>query len=146
MDLTLLSTQAVDQTSWTFTTTVVISGIVIVVAMLVLLILLFSVYGKIMSKSGKKSSKSEVAEVVAAPVVAPAPASDAPVAQNGITGEIVAAIGAAIYAIEGESAQICSITPAVATVGAPAPARKTSPLTSRNPWAQAAIADNTRPF
>lgn len=146
MDLTLLNTQAVDQSSWAFTATVVIAGIVIVVAMLVLLILLFTVYGKIMSMTGKKSDANDTAaEVVSSPAPVAKVASAAP-ATNGISGEIVAAISAAIYALEGESAQICSITPAVATVGAPAPVRKTSPLTCRNPWAQAAVADNTRSF
>ena len=66
-------------------------------------------------------------------VPAPAPAST-PVIEEGISGEVVAAISAAVYAMEGGSAVIRSVS------------RKTSPVSTRNPWAQAAVVDNTRPF
>lgn len=149
MDLISLATGIVPDTSFEFTSTVVIAGIVIVVAMLILLIIIFNVFGLIVgsaaSKSTKKSSKKQSDSQEMAVATAPVAKAEA-VAQNGISGEIVAAISAAIYALEGESAQICSITPAVATAGAPVPATKTSPITSRNPWAQAAVVENTRAF
>jgi hypothetical protein len=61
-----------------------------------------------------------------------------PVVEQGISGEVVAAISAAVYEIEGSGAKIASITPVRST--------KKNPITGRNPWANAAVIDNTRPF
>ena len=83
----------------------------------------------------------------AAPVAAAAPKAAAPapkaVASNanapqveaGISGEVVAAIAAAIAVSEGEGAVVKSI-------------RKVNVVNvkGRNPWANAAVYDNTRPF
>ncbi len=60
-------------------------------------------------------------------------AAPQPVA-TGIPGEVVAAISGAVAVLCGEQAQVVSITKAVRERGA------------RPVWAQAAIADNTRPF
>ena len=72
--------------------------------------------------------EAQAASSVSAPIV------EKSAVQEGISGEIIAAISAAVYAIEGPSAVVRSVT------------RKKSPVSSRNPWAQAAINDNTRPF
>lgn len=69
----------------------------------------------------------------------PAPAvsggSPAMAVQPGISGEVVAAIAAAVAMYEGPQAVVRSIRKVnVVNVG------------SRNPWAAAALAENTRPF
>ena len=109
---------------WVQTSTVVIAGIVIVMLVLAILIAIFKGFGKA-AEGGKKSSKK---------AAQPAPAkAAAPAVQSGISGEIVAAISAAIYAAEGgKQVTIRSI--------------RVKNVAGRNPWAAAAIADNTRPF
>lgn len=118
----------------TFTATVVISGISIVIGVLLLLIAVFYLFGFFVSKSqklaeNKKSNKSDLPPSVPAVVKAPAPAVNV---QTDIGPELVAVITAAIAASEGKSVTIRSI--------------KRKDAASRNPWAQAAIADNTQPF
>lgn len=121
----------------TFTATVVISGISIVIGVLLLLIAVFYLFGFFVSKSqklaeNKKSNKSDLPpSVPAAPAVVKAPAPAVNV-QTDIGPELVAVITAAIAASEGKSVTIRSI--------------KRKDAASRNPWAQAAIADNTQPF
>ena len=120
---------------WVQTSTVVIAGIVIVMLVLAILIAIFKGFGKA-AEGGKKSSKKAAqpapAKAAAPAVSAPAPAP-APAVQSGISGEIVAAISAAIYAVEGgKQVTIRSI--------------RVKNVAGRNPWAAAAIADNTRPF
>lgn len=53
---------------------------------------------------------------------------------EGAPPEVVAAITAAVYLMEGEGATVKKIT------------RKKSPDNVRSAWAQAAVTDNTRPF
>lgn len=119
---------------WVQTSTVVIAGIVIVMLVLIILIAIFKGFGKV-AEGGKKTKKKEQpapvkAAVPTASVSAPAPA---PAVQSGISGEIVAAISAAICAAEGgKQVTIRSI--------------RVKNVAGRNPWAAAAIADNTRPF
>lgn len=140
MDFMLLQFRlhALSVSDWT----VVVAGIFIVLGMLMLLIFIFKLFGRIMERSGNKAkTKVQNAESIAnAPAVKPVPAVNsampAPVAEQGISGEVVAAISAAVYMAEGEDAVVTSIK----TV------RKQSPITGRNPWAQAAVIDNTRPF
>lgn len=151
--------------SATFTATVVISGILIVVGVLLLLIGVFALFGKIVpvieqktrareeksakrkaerkaKKDAKKALKKNASNAVSSsvsekPVVKtevntpPAPAP-APVVEEGISGEVVAAIAAAVAMTEGGGAVVRSI-------------RKKN-IGGRNPWAQAANIDNTRPF
>lgn len=118
------------------TSEVVIAGIVIVMLVLILLILIFKGFGTAVSK-GEKKSRGGNAVQSAAPVPAPQAAQSAvapaPAVQSGISGEIVAAIAAAVYAAEGgRQVAIRSI--------------RVKNVSGRNPWAAAAIADNTRPF
>lgn len=143
-------------TSVEFTATVVISGILIVVGVLLLLIGVFDLFGKIVpviekktkareeksaarkvKRAAKKQTQNTENSKPAPPSVsvnapaAPLP-KPAPVVEQGISGEVVAAITAAIVATEGKGAVIRSI--------------KKKNVGGRNPWAQAATIDNTRPF
>ena len=120
------------------------AGLGIVLATLAVLILVFKVFGNIVSKSqnkAKEKAKKEQLEKMQNAAANPAPVSKKPVAQSeqsGISGEVIAAISAAIYATEGENAVIRSVTPVIP--------KKQSPVSVRNPWANAAIIENTRPF
>lgn len=146
MDITTLVTGITPSRSATFTATVIIAGIGIVLFTLFVLILVFYAFGAIVSKTqgAAKKNSSKKAETKAAAKSAPAPAvsapKSAPAVQDGISGEVVAAISAAVYAMEGENATVCSIQkqPQIVT--------RQNPITTRNPWAQAAVIDNTRPF
>ena len=146
MDIFTMATNVVPDRSLAFTLTVVIGGIGIVLGALMVLILVFFAFGKIMSVSQARAKKKEAKKIqsemqanlskvsAAAPTSAPASAP-APVVEDGIPQEVVAAISAAVYAMDGGAGVVRSIT------------KKTgSPITTRNPWAQAAVADNTRPF
>lgn len=141
MELFALATSVVPDTGAAFTATVVIAGLGIVLTTLAVLIIVFKVFGNVVSKSQNKAKKKALDEqknqmqqqASAAPVKKAAPAAKP--AQQGLSGEVVAAISAAVYAVEGEGAVIRSITP-----------KKQSPIGVRNPWAQAAVTDNTRPF
>lgn len=146
MDIFTMATNVVPDRSLAFTLTVVIGGIGIVLGALMVLILVFFAFGKIMSVSQARAKKKEAKKIqsemqanlskVSAAAPTPAPASaPAPVVEDGIPQEVVAAISAAVYAMDGGAGVVRSIT------------KKTgSPITTRNPWAQAAVADNTRPF
>ena len=146
MDIFTMATNVVPDRSLAFTLTVVIGGIGIVLGALMVLILVFFAFGKIMSVSQARAKKKEAKKIqsemqanlskvsAAAPTTTPATAP-APVVEDGIPQEVVAAISAAVYAMDGGAGVVRSIT------------KKTgSPITTRNPWAQAAVADNTRPF
>ena len=146
MDMFTMATNVVPDRSLAFTLTVVIGGIGIVLGTLMVLILVFFAVGKIMSVSQARAKKKEAKKIqsemqanlskVSAAAPTPTPASaPAPVVEDGIPQEVVAAISAAVYAMDGGAGVVRSIT------------KKTgSPITTRNPWAQAAVADNTRPF
>ena len=106
--------------------TVIITGLVLVFAILVLLYLIITLQGKIfVSIDNKKKAKTEAAKA------APAPAAPAPVVQAGISGEVVAAISAAVAAVSDGPVAVRSI--------AKAPARK-------NGWGLAAVYSYTEPF
>ena len=141
MEIYSLATSVVPDTGGEFTATVIIAGLGIVLSTLALLIVVFKLFGNIMEKSQQSKKKkqaqkqlkqmeqeAQAASSVSAPIV------EKSAVQEGISGEIIAAISAAVYAIEGPNAVVRSVT------------RKKSPVSSRNPWAQAAINDNTRPF
>lgn len=154
--------------SGTFTATVVIAGISIVIGVLLLLILVFNLFGKIVpiievktkareekraarkaerkaKRAAKKAAKKAAEEQPEqTEEVLPAVSSadiksgsvtqkpSVPVVEPGISGEVVAAITAAVVACEGGTAVIKSI--------------KKKNVAGRNPWAYAATYDNTRPF
>lgn len=135
--------------NWTETVTVVVAGVGIVLAVLIVLILVFNGFGKLVSSMEKraKNRAAKKAEKKAgtqqeSPSQAPtfsaagkpsAPVTPAPAVESGISPETVAVITAAIAAGEGsERFVIRSVK------------RKDAP--GRNPWARAAIAENTRSF
>ncbi len=139
MDLFLLETSIVPDRSLTFTFTVVIAGIGIVLATLAVLILIFAAFGKAVSSAEKKAKEKEMKSservaVIPAPPEIETEAEGTLNEQDGIPGEVIAAISAAVYMVEGEGARIKSIT------------KNKAPEFKRNAWAQAAIIDNTRPF
>ena len=136
----LAATGIVADRSATFTSTVVIAGIVIVLGILVLLIFGFKAFGAVVHGAetrGKKKklkameSQVTVASAPSAPAVKAAPAAPAPVVESGIPGEVVAVIAAA----EGPGAVVQSVRRV-----------RPNPVGVRNPWAAAAVAENTRPF
>ena len=145
MDTITLATGIIADRSATFTVTVIVAGIGIVLCTLLVLIGVFYAFGAIVSKSQASAKKKEAKKIQSdmeaalskasesVPAPAPAPTS-APVIEESISGEVVAAISAAVYSMEGSSAVIRSVS------------RRVSPVTTRNPWAQAAVVDNTRPF
>ena len=127
--------------SATFTATVIIAGAGIVFLMLVLLIIIFYLFGKVVSSAETKAQKGKTNIITKSeqklPTPAPAKKASAPAPQveAGISGEVVAAIAAAVAVSEGEGAVVKSIR-RVDVVN----------VRGRNPWANAAVYDNTRPF
>ncbi len=141
----LAATGITPDRSATFTSTVVIAGIVIVLGILVLLIFVFKAFGAIVHGAETRSKKKKLkamenqVTVAQAPAAAPAakaaPAAPAPVVESGIPGEVVAVIAAAVAASEGPGAVVQSVRRV-----------RPNPVGVRNPWAAAAVAENTRPF
>lgn len=134
MNPILLATN--DPSMWTVT----VAGISIVFSVLLLLVGIFYLFGAVMKKSNGQSKDKNEAKVAklakkeekakqAAPKLT---AAVAPVIEQGISGEVVAAISAAIAHLEGGNVTIRSIKKQ-ATNGRPA-------------WATAGIMDATRPF
>ena len=145
---------------WIQVATGVVACIGIVMAVLIVLIIVFNGFGKLVSsmeaaskkraikraekkaaklakKKGEKAEKSTELDIptVKAPLTfkpafAPAPA---PAVEEGISGEIVAAITAAVAAQEGGKPFVIRSV-------------KRKNVGSRNPWARAAVMDNTRAF
>ena len=128
--------------SATFTATVIIAGAGIVFLMLVLLIIIFYLFGKVVSsaeakgtKKGKTNKITKSEQKLPTPAPAKKASAPAPQVEAGISGEVVAAIAAAVAVSEGEGAVVKSIR-RVNVVN----------VRGRNPWANAAVYDNTRPF
>lgn len=99
------------------TVTVVITGLSLVFGILVLLWLILMVEGKLFeSIDRKKKEKAELEEAAKAAPAAPAPAApapaSAPVVQEGIPPEVVAAIAAAVSQVEGGKYTLRSVTTA----------------------------------
>ena len=149
MDLLTLKTALVPDTSAGFTSTVVVSGFLVVLLILTILIIVFSIFSNTISKSQiKKGKKKEEKAIMTQDlkVVSPfndsssvtAPSVQAPPQTQGVSEEIVAAISAAVYMMDGEGAVVKSITPATQI--------RQNPIKTRNPWAMAAIMQNTKPF
>jgi len=117
----------------------VLIGLVVVMGALIALTTVFYLFGFIMSSADRKAKKQKKAqkvqkEAAPAPVPASATAPSAPVVQDGIPGEVVAVIAAAVamMAPEGKRYAVKSVS------------RKDAG--GRSVWAAAGIADNTRPF
>lgn len=127
-----------------FDVVVTITGIVLVFLILILLMAIITLEGKIFdSINAKKRAQAKDAlhvgdhpapAVPSAPAAAPAPAP-APVVEGGISGEIVAAISAAVYYTEGADVTVRGIR------------RLPQPGASRRGvWGDAGVLQNTRPF
>ncbi|MBQ8980554.1 MAG: OadG family protein [Eubacterium sp.] len=149
MDLYSLSTSIIPDTSVEFTATLIIAGLSVVLGVLALLIAVVKIYGIIVTKlqgvsmrKHKKKSNTAPPEINIVNTPPPAPEKPAAPAVQGVSEEIVAAISAAVYMMEGEGAVVTSIAPAPAAARRQAP----NPITRRNPWAFAAVTENTRPF
>lgn len=128
-----------------FDASLVSTSLVLVFGLLILLCLIITLEGKIFdSINAKKRAQAKDAlhvgdkpapAVVSAPAqVAPAPAP-APAVEGGISGEIVAAISAAVYYTEGANVTVRGIR------------RLPQPGASRRGvWGDAGVLQNTRPF
>lgn len=126
-----------------FDASLVSTSLVLVFGLLILLCLIITLEGKIFdSINAKKRAQAKDAlhvgdkpapAVVSAPAqVAPAPA---PAVEGGISGEIVAAISAAVYYTEGANVTVRGIR------------RLPQPGASRRGvWGDAGVLQNTRPF
>ena len=146
--------EMISNINWAEVATVVLAGVGIVLGVLIVLIAIFSGFGKLVTKmeafskkmaekraarKAKKAAKNgETISTVAdeAPVVKVVPAVKAvpqPVIEQGISGEVVAAITAAVTACEGSNQFVIRSV-------------KRKDVGSRNPWARAAVNDNTRSF
>ena len=111
----------------------VVIGLVVVFAVLIVLTGIFYLFGYVMDSVNKPKKSKEAASAKTAPA-ASAPVVPVPVVQSGISGEVVAAIAAAVamMAPEGKRYAVKSVS------------RKDA--SGRSAWAAAGIADNTRPF
>lgn len=140
----LLAAAAQPDRSFAFTATVVIAGIGIVLATLAVLIVIFNVFGKAVHFSQEKArtkQRQKLMQQMAQEPIVPEPVKVSsaelplpPAAVQGVTPEVVAAISAAVYMLDGQQAKITPIQ------------RKTGFDMARGAWAQAAVLDNTRPF
>ena len=113
MDFITLATSVKADTSLPFTATVIIAGLGIVLCTLAILVLVFKGFGAVISKTQNKSkkSKNDTNKAQPAPAVAKKTAPTATAANSGVSEEIVAAISAAVYAMEGSGAVVTSVTP-----------------------------------
>lgn len=111
---------------------VAITGILLVFGVLVLLYLMITLEGVIFSSLDKKKAAAPTAPKPASPVKATAPVVPAPAVEEGIPGEVVAAIAAAVACMEdGGHYVVRSISKA---------------KTGRSAWGQAGVVSYTEPF
>ena len=124
-NLALLALEASDGT-------VVLTSITLVFAMLVALCLIITLEGKIFdSMNAKKKAAKEAAKAPAAKPAAPvqqAAAAPAPQVEEGIPGDVVAAIMAAIHAMGNGKYTLKAVR------------------RSKNGWGNAGVNDTTAPF
>lgn len=121
---------------------VTITGMVLVFGVLVLLMCIIMLEGKIFdSINAKKDAKLKAAHAqnaekrAAAPAAAPAAAAgpEQPEIEEGIPGEVVAAIAAAIHALGGGKYTLRAV-------------RRADHGTGRGVWGRAGVSDTTEPF
>ena len=119
------------------------TSVVLVFALLVALCIIVMLEGKLfdlLSKKRENAARAQLAQSApAAPkAAAPAPAPAAPAApavEAGIPGEVVAAIAAAVYCLEGSAVTVRSVR------------RLPQPAASRRgAWGDAGVRQNTQPF
>ncbi len=126
-----------------FDGSLVSTSVVLVFALLVALCIIVMLEGKLfdlLSKKRENAVRAQLAQSApAAPkAAAPAPAPAAPAApavEAGIPGEVVAAIAAAVYCLEGSAVTVRSVR------------RLPQPAASRRgAWGDAGVRQNTQPF
>jgi len=111
-----------------FDVVVTITGIVLVFLILILLMAIITLEGKIFDSMGtKKKAAKEAATKPAAPVQQAA-AAPAPQVEEGIPGDVVAAIMAAIHAMDNGKYTLKAVR------------------RSKNGWGNAGVNDTTAPF
>lgn len=115
--------------------TILVTGLVVVFTVLILLIGIIKLYGTIVYNAQNKNKGSrKKAEMAKAPAPKPAqPAQDSPAVEEGIPGEVVAVIAAAVASIS-DGAVTYSLKRVKRSTGA------------RPVWSTAGLMDNTRPF
>lgn len=115
-----------------FDVVVTITGIVLVFLILILLMAIITLEGKIFdSMNAKKKAAKEAAKAPAVQPAAPvqqAAAAPAPQVEEGIPGDVVAAIMAAIHAMGNGKYTLKAVR------------------RSRNGWSKAGVNDTTAPF
>ena len=111
-----------------FDVVVTITGIVLVFLILILLMAIITLEGKIFDSMGtKKKAAKEAAKAPAAPVQQAA-AAPAPQVEEGIPGDVIAAIMAAIHAMGNGKYTLKAVR------------------RSKNGWGNAGVNDTTAPF
>ena len=115
-----------------FDVVVTITGIVLVFLILILLMAIITLEGKIFdSMNAKKKAAKEAAKAPAAQPAAPvqqAAAAPAPQVEEGIPGDVIAAIMAAIHAVGNGKYTLKAVR------------------RSKNGWGNAGVNDTTAPF
>ena len=114
------------QIAWT----VVFTGLVVVFIVLIFLVYLVKGYGAVVRKLAAKPKPPKAEsqpEVEEEHLAEPASA-----AEEGVPGEVAAAISAAVYSLSGEGCSVVSI-------------RRTR-TAGRSSWEMAGLFENTRPF
>ena len=116
---------------------IIISGLVIVFLALIVLIAMIWAMGKVLSsfKRDKKPSAPKQAQAAPAAPKPAAPTPKAQVAEEGIPGEVVAAISAAVAFMMEETGASGYVVKSIKR------AREARPV-----WGLAGITENTRPF
>ena len=112
----------------------VLIGVVVVFSVLILLTLIFKLFGVVTGFLTKKDDDTPVQKPVA-PKAKPQPVASVPAVQSGVSGEVVAAIAAAVAAM----AEADGKTYAVRRISRAA-------IGGRSAWAAAGVAENTRSF
>jgi len=113
-----------------FDVVVTITGIVLVFLILILLMAIITLEGKIFdSMNAKKKAAKEAAKAPAAqPAAQPAAPAPAPQVEEGIPGDVIAAIMAAIHAMGNGKYTLKAVR------------------RSKNGWGNAGVNDTTAPF
>lgn len=128
----LLALQTDDKV--TLSLTILLTGLVVVFLVLIVLTEIIKLYGTLVHNATNKNKKPKPVEKAQEPAPAPVPAAPAaPAVEDGIPGEIVAAIAAAVYCTEGASVS------AIKSI-------RRSRSAFRSAWGMAGVMENTRPF
>lgn len=115
--------------------TILVTGLVVVFAVLVLLIAIIKLYGTIVyNAQNKNKGGGKKVEAAKAPASKPVqPAQNSPAVEEGIPGEVIAVIAAAVASMS-DGAVTYSLKRVKRSTGV------------RPVWSTAGLMDNTRPF